>query len=186
MASPYEISWCAAPCDEVPCHRFGTISRGLLSAIAKEPVYDVLRPTPRSRAIACGSLFRGPSFETPAVGGLLRMRSCFRGEILDPHGEERRLRRVSNHKAPLCSHQRVICDGPAPDPDITKDRVVLIAPLRASSRPGAARVPCEPVCPRAGLRAEAQLPVHVHSEKSKDFSSLPKRMRMGPPDWHDR
>jgi len=38
----------------------------------------------------------------------------FRGEILDPHGEERRLRRVSNHKARLCPQPRTaICDSPA-------------------------------------------------------------------------
>ena len=38
----------------------------------------------------------------------------FCGETLDPHGEERRLRRVSNHKAGCVhSHQGAICDGPA-------------------------------------------------------------------------
>src|SRR5215468_8273952 len=38
----------------------------------------------------------------------------FRGEILDPHGEERRLRRVSNHEAEhVHSLQSDICDCPA-------------------------------------------------------------------------
>lgn len=37
----------------------------------------------------------------------------FRGEILDPHGEERRLRRVSNHEGRSVSpRQSAICDSP--------------------------------------------------------------------------
>src|SRR5215471_7239746 len=45
----------------------------------------------------CEQLLCSPSFETPTFGGLLRMKSL-RGELLDPHGEERRVRRVSNHE----------------------------------------------------------------------------------------
>jgi len=44
---------------------------------------------------------------------VLKDEVLFRGEILDPHGEERRLRRVSNHKARLCPQPpRAICHRP--------------------------------------------------------------------------
>jgi hypothetical protein len=62
-----------------------------------------------SRAIAHeielgGWSLRGPSFETPTFGGLLQDEVRFHGEILAPHGEERGLRRVSNHEARLVTH----------------------------------------------------------------------------------
>jgi hypothetical protein len=40
----------------------------------------------------------GPSFEA-RLWRASQDEILFRGEILDPHGEERRLRRVSNHDA---------------------------------------------------------------------------------------
>lgn len=40
----------------------------------------------------------------------------FRGKILDPHGEKRRLRRVSNHDAErLRTCIRTICNSPGPE-----------------------------------------------------------------------
>lgn len=73
-------------------------------------------------------LLDGPSFETPAYRGLLRMRTFLRGEIADPRGEEA-CNAVSNHEAQDGFNQRsVICDG-LPQADKRPTRLFAAAEL---------------------------------------------------------
>jgi hypothetical protein len=68
---------------------------------------------------------RGPLWRAP------RDEVLFRGEILGPRGEERRLRRASNHEAEhVRSLQGARCDSTAPSRVKTGRRVPQRAPLR--------------------------------------------------------
>jgi len=84
-----------------------------------ESIADRPPPLLRERRVVAferepgGGFLCRPSFETPAFGGGPQDDDQFRGEILDPHGEERRLRRVSNHMAEYATWANVTASGNA-------------------------------------------------------------------------